>query len=59
MALQTLKQAFSGGVSPVLAMARLRAGGAIDPVGTCRASRYRELKARERRLAASVRPEPL
>ena len=39
MALQTLKQAFTCDVSPVLAMSRLRAGGAIDPVGTYRASR--------------------
>ena len=55
MALQTLKQAFTCDVSPVLAMARLRAGGAIDPVGTYRAIRYRESKRRERPLAASAR----
>ena len=54
MALQTLKQAFTCDVSPVLAMARLRAGGAIDPVATYRASRYRESKRRERPLAASA-----
>ncbi len=59
MALQTLKRAFTCDVSPVLAMARLRAGGAIDPVGTYRASRYRESRARERRLAATARPGPL
>jgi L-rhamnose isomerase/sugar isomerase len=59
MALQTLRQAFTCDVSPVLAMARARAGGAIDPVGTYRASRYRESKARERQLAATARPEPL
>ncbi len=56
MALQTLKQAFTCDVSPVLAMARLRAGGAIDPVATYRATRYRESKRRERPLAASARP---
>jgi L-rhamnose isomerase / sugar isomerase len=55
MALQTLKQAFTCDVSPVLAMARLRAGGAIDPVGTYRAIRYRESKGRERPLATSAR----
>ena len=55
MALQTLKQAFTCDVSPVLAMARLRAGGAIDPVATYRAIRYRESKRRERPLAASAR----
>jgi L-rhamnose isomerase/sugar isomerase len=49
MALQTLKQAFTCDVSPILAMARLRAGGAIDPVATYRASGYRESKATERR----------
>ena len=55
MALQTLKRAFTYDVSPVLAMARLRAGGAIDPVATYRAIRYRESKRRERPLAASAR----
>jgi L-rhamnose isomerase/sugar isomerase len=55
MALQTLKRAFTYDVSPVLAMARLRAGGAIDPVATYRAIRYRESKRGERPLAASAR----
>ena len=55
MALQTLKQAFTCDVSPVLAMARLRAGGAIDPVATYRAIRIsRNRKRRERPLAASA-----
>lgn len=49
MALQTLKQAFTCDVSPILAMARRRAGGAIDPVAAFRESGYREAKARERR----------
>jgi L-rhamnose isomerase/sugar isomerase len=48
MALQTLKQAFTTDVGPILAMARRRAGGAIDPVGTYRASGYRARKAEER-----------
>jgi L-rhamnose isomerase/sugar isomerase len=47
-ALQTLKQAFTTDVSPVLAMARRKAGGAIDPVATYRASGYRRKKAEER-----------
>jgi L-rhamnose isomerase/sugar isomerase len=59
MALHTLKQAFTCDVSPVLAMARCRAGGAIDPVAAYRASRYRESKARERRLTAIARPQPM
>jgi L-rhamnose isomerase/sugar isomerase len=48
MALQTLKDAFTTDVSPILAMARLRAGGAIEPVAAFRASGYREKKVAER-----------
>lgn len=48
LALQTLKQAFTTDVTPILAMARLRAGGAIDPVATYRASGYRDRVGRER-----------
>ena len=45
MALQTLKQAYTTDVAPILATARARAGGAIDPVATYRASGYRAGKA--------------
>ena len=48
MALQTLKAAFTTDVSPILAMARHRAGGAIDPVAAFRGSGYRRKKAEER-----------
>ena len=48
MALATLKQAFTTDVSPILAMARARSGGAIDPIATYRASGYRQRKAEER-----------
>jgi L-rhamnose isomerase/sugar isomerase len=48
LALATLKQAFTTDVSPILAMARLRAGGAIDPIATYRESGYRQQKAKER-----------
>jgi L-rhamnose isomerase/sugar isomerase len=48
MALQTLKQAFTADVAPILAMARHRAGGALDPVAVYRASDYRQKKAEER-----------
>jgi L-rhamnose isomerase/sugar isomerase len=48
MALQTLKQAFTADVAPILAMARHRAGGALDPVGVYRASGYRQRKTEER-----------
>ena len=41
MAAQTLKRAFTTDVQPILAMARLRRGAAIDPVGAYRASGYR------------------
>ncbi len=47
-ALATLKQAFTTDVSPILAVARERARGAIDPIATYRASGYRQRKAEER-----------
>lgn len=48
MALQALKEAFTCDVSPILGMARSRAGGAIDPVAAFRESGYREAKVNER-----------
>jgi L-rhamnose isomerase/sugar isomerase len=48
-AAQTLKHAFRTDVSPILAMARVRAGGAADPVSCYRASGYRD-------RMASLRP---
>jgi L-rhamnose isomerase/sugar isomerase len=48
MALQTLKDAFTTDVAPILAMARWRAGGAIEPVATFRQSGYRAKKVAER-----------
>jgi len=51
--LQVLKQAFTTDVSPILAMARLRAGGAIDPIAAYRASRYRETVADQRPATAT------
>ena len=48
MALAILKQAFTTDVAPVLGVARERAGGAIDPIATYRASGYRRRKAEER-----------
>ncbi|MEL6236012.1 MAG: L-rhamnose catabolism isomerase [Pseudomonadota bacterium] len=44
----TLKSAFTTDVAPILAQARLRHGGAIDPLAVFRASGYRAQKARER-----------
>src|SRR5206468_3885888 len=48
MALATLKQAYTTDVAPILAMARRRAGGAIEPIDVYRASGYRRRKAEER-----------
>ena len=53
MALQTLKQAFTTDVSPILAVARQRAGGALDPIATYRSSGYRTTRIAER--SATVR----
>ena len=47
---QTLKQAYRTDVSAILAMARVRGGGAADPVACYRASGYRD-QAAERRPA--------
>ncbi|MEO5807947.1 L-rhamnose catabolism isomerase [Devosia sp.] len=41
-ATQTLKQAFRTDVEPILAMARVEANGAIDPVAAYRAAGYRQ-----------------
>ena len=48
LALSTLKQAFTTDVSSILAVARQRSGGALDPIATYRASGYRRAKADER-----------
>ena len=48
MALAVLKEAFTTDVAPILAVARERKGGAIDPIGTYRTSGYRQRKAEER-----------
>jgi L-rhamnose isomerase/sugar isomerase len=55
MALETLKAAFTTDVGPILAMARQRAGGAIDPVAAFRSSGYRRHKAGERPAGAHRR----
>ncbi|MDB5917684.1 MAG: rhaI [Massilia sp.] len=51
---QALKHAFRTDVSPILAMARLRSGGALDPVGAYRASGYRASKAGQRPAKAGA-----
>jgi L-rhamnose isomerase/sugar isomerase len=47
-ATQALKTAFRTDVEPILAMARLEKGGAIDPLGAYRASKYRQQVAETR-----------
>lgn len=49
MAFQALRRAYKTDVSPILAMARLEKGGAIDVLATYRASGWRARKAQERR----------
>ena len=48
LAHRILKAGFIADVSPILAEARLRNRGAIDPVAVYRASNYRKIKAKER-----------
>lgn len=54
MALVELKKAFTTDVSPILAAARERSGGAIEPITTYRASGYRHRKNEERPAQASI-----
>ncbi len=49
---RTLKSAFITDVSPILAEARLRKGGALQPIETYRASGYRKAKTSERPAVA-------
>lgn len=49
MAFRALRRAYDLDVSPILAMARLEAGGAIDPVVAFRASQWRDRKAQQRK----------
>ena len=51
VARQIVKQAFITDVSPILAEARRRKGGAIDPLIAYRGSGYRAAKAAERPAA--------
>lgn len=53
-AAQTLKRAFRTDVSPILAMARMRSGAAVDPVACYRTVGYRAQKAAERPAKAGA-----
>jgi L-rhamnose isomerase/sugar isomerase len=50
----TLKKAADTDVTPILGMARLRNGGAINPVGAFRSSGYRKAKTSERPQAKAL-----
>ncbi|MFZ1429634.1 MAG: L-rhamnose catabolism isomerase [Geminicoccaceae bacterium] len=54
MALATLRYGFETDVGPIVATARLRSGGAIDPVGVFRGSGYRARKHAERPQTAKL-----
>jgi L-rhamnose isomerase/sugar isomerase len=49
MAFQALRRAYNVDVAPILAMARVEAGGAIDALAAYRESGYRARKAQERK----------
>jgi L-rhamnose isomerase/sugar isomerase len=49
MGFQALRRAYNIDVAPIVAMARMEAGGAIDVLATYRESRWRERKAQERK----------
>lgn len=53
MASETLKRAYRADVEPILAEARRRAGGAIDPIAAYRTSGYRKKVAAERPASVS------
>ena len=59
MAERTLKDAYETDVRPLVAEARLRAGGAADPVAAFRASGYRQRAAAERGAGAYAPPQSL
>ena len=52
LAHRILKSGYVADVSPILAEARLRNGGAIDPMAVYRASNYRKVKTKERPAVA-------
>jgi L-rhamnose isomerase/sugar isomerase len=51
LAFRTLRQAYETDVGPILAMARMEAGGAADPITAYRGSGWRAAKAKERQAA--------
>ena len=54
LAVLELRRAYETDMSPLLAMARLELGGAIDPIACYRASNWRARKAQTRRAASNA-----
>ena len=52
MAFQALRRAYKLDVSPILAMARMETGGAIEPIEFYRETQWRERKTQERKPAS-------
>jgi len=59
MAEETLRIAYETDVSPLIAEARRRSGGALDPLGIFRDSGYREMLAENRATGVYVPPSSL
>jgi len=59
MAERTLKDAYESDVRPLVAEARLRAGGAADPIAAFRESGYRQLVSSQRASGDYVPPQSL
>jgi L-rhamnose isomerase / sugar isomerase len=59
MAESVLREAYETDVSALVAEARRRNGGALDPIATIRASRYRAMRASERTISDYVPPQSL
>ena len=59
MAEMTMKQAYETDVNALVAQARLRKGGAIEPISAFRHSGYRKEKSAERASGVYVPPQSL
>lgn len=50
----SLRRAYNADVGPIVALARIEAGGAADPIALYRSSGWREIKAQQRRPASAA-----
>ncbi|MCA8887101.1 MAG: hypothetical protein KDA35_10755, partial [Hyphomonadaceae bacterium] len=53
-AFRALRTAYDLDVTPIVALARIEAGGAADPIALYRESGWREIKAQQRKPASSA-----